>query len=165
MSTRVHRKGDSSKLHVRVLDTATGKVAETNASGVSEALVEAKRLLGIPRQTPKEEGALHSWREIAAYIGKSVRTVQRWESLLGFPVHKNGNSEVVAYRHELDAWTRRGFAAADHAAGNTVRDTNIAELHQRSSQLRDQAAKKIAAVSETFERTKRIYKNRYTAQS
>ena len=159
------RKGESSKLHVRVLDTATGRVAETNASGVSEALVEAKRLLGIPCETTEQDGALHSWREIADYVGKSVRTVQRWESLLGFPVHKNGNSEVVAYRHELDAWAGRGFAAADHAPGNTVRGTHIAELHQRSSQLRDEAAKKIAATSETFERTKRIYKNRYTAQS
>ena len=32
-----------------------------------------------------------SWKEIAAYLGKGVRTVQRWEAVLGLPVHHRRN--------------------------------------------------------------------------
>jgi Tol biopolymer transport system component len=50
---------------------------------------------------------LDSWKEIAAYLGRGVRTVQRWESEEGLPVHrlahdKGGN--VYARREELAAW-------------------------------------------------------------
>jgi len=55
---------------------------------------------------------LDSWKEIAAYLGRGVRTVQRWEREEGLPVHrlvhdKRGN--VYAQRDELAAWweTRR----------------------------------------------------------
>ena len=52
-------------------------------------------------------GRLDSWKEIAAYLGRGVRTVQRWEREEGLPVHrlvhdKRGN--VYAQRDELAAW-------------------------------------------------------------
>lgn len=50
---------------------------------------------------------LNSWKEIAAYLGRGVRTVQRWESDLGLPVHRpkgKDRSAVVAIAEELDAW-------------------------------------------------------------
>src|SRR6266536_4888682 len=60
---------------------------------------------------------LDSWKEIAAYLGRGVRTVQRWESDEGLPVHrlahdKGGN--VYARREELAAWweSRRRTLAA-----------------------------------------------------
>lgn len=52
---------------------------------------------------------LSSWKEIAGYVGRSVRTVQRWEREIGLPVHRpNAKSEgvVVALPAELDAWVR-----------------------------------------------------------
>ena len=52
---------------------------------------------------------LSSWKEIALYVGRSVRTVQRWEREIGLPVHRpNAKSEgvVVALPAELDAWVR-----------------------------------------------------------
>src|SRR5215468_10622613 len=48
-----------------------------------------------------------SWKEIAAYFHRSVRTVQRWERFEGMPVyrHSHGTGDsVFAYRHELNAW-------------------------------------------------------------
>lgn len=50
---------------------------------------------------------LDSWKGIAAYLGRGVRTVQRWEREEGLPVHrlahdKGGN--VYARREELAAW-------------------------------------------------------------
>lgn len=50
---------------------------------------------------------LKSWREIADYMGKGVRTVQRWEQDFGLPVHRGANSPrkaILARSSELDAW-------------------------------------------------------------
>ena len=50
---------------------------------------------------------LSSWKEIAQYLGRGVRTVQRWHSSLGLPVHgvnAKTRSRVFAYRAELDRW-------------------------------------------------------------
>jgi hypothetical protein len=50
---------------------------------------------------------LQSWKEIARYIGRAVRTVQRWE-LFGLPVRRlpgeSSKNPVYAIAHELDAW-------------------------------------------------------------
>jgi hypothetical protein len=55
---------------------------------------------------------LDSWKEIAAYLRRSVRTVTRWEREEGLPVHRHVHSKagsVFAYKSELDAWwTTRG---------------------------------------------------------
>jgi hypothetical protein len=51
--------------------------------------------------------ALTSWKEIAQYLGKGVRTVQRWERMLALPVRRPVGKDrgiVVAYTEELDAW-------------------------------------------------------------
>ncbi len=52
-------------------------------------------------------GVLNSWKEIAAYLGHSVRTLQRWEREAGLPVHRpyrRKRSSVVALKSEIDAW-------------------------------------------------------------
>lgn len=50
---------------------------------------------------------LSGWKEIANYLGKGVRTVQRYEVELGLPVRRPAGSScgsVVATKAELDAW-------------------------------------------------------------
>ena len=49
---------------------------------------------------------LTSWKEIAAHLGKGVRTVQRWERELALPVRRpnNGKHVVVATSEDLDQW-------------------------------------------------------------
>jgi hypothetical protein len=50
---------------------------------------------------------LNSWKEIAGYLGRGVRTVQRWEAQLGLPVHRpagKDHSAVLAFSTELDQW-------------------------------------------------------------
>ena len=53
------------------------------------------------------EERLDSWKEIAAYLRRDVRTVQRWEKNEGLPIHRHkhlrGNS-VFAYPKQLDDW-------------------------------------------------------------
>ena len=67
---------------------------------------------------------LDSWKEIATYLGRGVRTVQRWEREEGLPVHrltheKRGN--VYARREELAAWweSRRRTLAAQPERADT----------------------------------------------
>jgi tetratricopeptide (TPR) repeat protein len=50
---------------------------------------------------------LESWKEIAAYLRRSERTVRRWEEAEGLPVHRlrhEKRGSVYAYASELDAW-------------------------------------------------------------
>ena len=50
---------------------------------------------------------LHSWKEIASYTGRGVRTIQRYEMQLGFPVRRpsgSSRSAVLAFTNEIDAW-------------------------------------------------------------
>jgi hypothetical protein len=54
-----------------------------------------------------ERKILNSWKEIANYLGRGVRTVQRWEAHLGLPVHRpsgRDHSAVLAFSTELDQW-------------------------------------------------------------
>ncbi len=56
---------------------------------------------------PARPGRLNGWKEIAAYLDRGVRSVQRWEKTLGLPVRRigTGRGEVVyALTEELDAW-------------------------------------------------------------
>jgi len=53
---------------------------------------------------------LSSWKDIAAYMGRSVRTVQRWEQLFGLPVRRPSADDahiVLALKPEIDAWAGR----------------------------------------------------------
>lgn len=76
---------------------------------------------------------LDSWKSIAHYLGRSIRTVQRWSKGLRLPVYHvgacPGHSPVYAYTSELDAWFRK--IATDEAAisslpgpGVVVRDSS-----------------------------------------
>lgn len=50
---------------------------------------------------------LDSWKEIAAYLKREVRTVQLWEKNEALPVHRHvhkGRASVYAFKKELDAW-------------------------------------------------------------
>lgn len=59
--------------------------------------------------TTGREIRLTSWKEIAEYLGRSPRTVQRWLVEYGLPVHRIGGSSgpIFAYKDELDLWLRK----------------------------------------------------------
>jgi TolB-like protein len=63
-----------------------------------------------PEGSPLPEKKLVSWKEIAAHLGREVRTVQRWENTEGLPIHRHEHqkkSTVYAYAGELDAWFKK----------------------------------------------------------
>lgn len=61
-----------------------------------------------PEDSAPELGSrLESWKEIASYLGRDIRTAQRWEKSEGLPVHRQvheSGASVYAYTAELDAW-------------------------------------------------------------
>src|SRR5271156_4393065 len=78
----------------------------------SQSVVRAGEPMGDPafgtqlHEKPPED-QLDSWKEIAAYLGRDVTTVQRWEKCEKMPVHRHAHdkrSSVYALTSELDAW-------------------------------------------------------------
>jgi len=60
----------------------------------------------VPRLNPNRE-RLDSWKQIAVYLNREVRTVQRWEKREGLPVHRHTHlkgSTVYAFKTEIDVW-------------------------------------------------------------
>ena len=50
---------------------------------------------------------LNSWKEIAVYLGRGIRTAQRYERDFGLPVHRPSakmRASVIAFTDELDKW-------------------------------------------------------------
>jgi len=56
--------------------------------------------------TDQRSHLLTSWKEIAIFLGKGVRTAQRWERELQLPVRRPGNGKhiVWAVTSELEDW-------------------------------------------------------------
>jgi hypothetical protein len=55
----------------------------------------------------RKENILTSWKEIAAYLDRDVRTCVRWEQRYGLPVHRlerDSKAKVFAYKDQIDAW-------------------------------------------------------------
>jgi hypothetical protein len=64
-------------------------------------------------------GRLDSWKEIAVYLHREVRTAERWEKREGLPVHRHihpNASSVYAFKHEIDAWLHSRRRAASQPA-------------------------------------------------
>lgn len=60
-----------------------------------------------PMATGNLADRLDSWKEIASYLRRDVRTVQRWEKKEGLPVHRHLHDKlgsIYAYRNELTDW-------------------------------------------------------------
>lgn len=65
---------------------------------------------------------LNDWKEIAAFFKRDERTVRRWESQRGLPVHRvpgGARNLVYAYESELDAWLRNSGATSPNRSGAT----------------------------------------------
>jgi len=68
---------------------------------------------------PEPDDRLNSWKEIAAFLGRTVRTVQRWEKTEGLPLRRGGpgrRGAVVASKREISDWwegRRRALQPSD----------------------------------------------------
>jgi len=86
------------------------------------------------------ETPVRGWKEIAAFLGTSSRSAQRWERELGMPVHRlreTTGSVVSAYPSELEVW-RRGLSAelAAQAGADTEPGEGLERVLPRRAWLR-----------------------------
>lgn len=68
-----------------------------------------------------DKDRLDSWKEIAVYLRREVRTVQRWEKREGLPIQRHVHataSSVCAFKDEIDAWLRSRSRASSEPAAN-----------------------------------------------
>lgn len=66
---------------------------------------------------------LDSWKEIAAHLGRDIRTVHRWERGEGLPVHRHLHDKlgsVYAYGDELDRWRSARSTRPDESGVTTA---------------------------------------------
>jgi TolB-like protein len=67
---------------------------------------------------------LDSWKEIAAFMHRDVRTVQRWEKKEGMPVHRHQHDKlgsIYASRAELTHWFDTRQQSSPAAAGDKIK--------------------------------------------
>ena len=81
---------------------------------------ENELILSARTRLEPDADCLDSWKEIAGYLHRTVRTAQRWERHEGLAVHRHRHkkaSSVYALKHEVDAWLKsRSPDRADSAA-------------------------------------------------
>ncbi len=87
---------------------------------------------GTSRDKSKDAGLsvperrLDSWKEIAAFLGRTERTAKRWEATQGLPIRRvpsSGRGSVFAYEHELRNWLDGVEAKGPTAAGSSQSET------------------------------------------
>jgi hypothetical protein len=70
-------------------------------------------------ELPEPDDRLNSWKEIAAFLGRTVRTVQRWEKHDGLPLRRGGpgrHRAVTASKRDISAWWERRKDVLEDAA-------------------------------------------------
>ena len=115
--------------------------------------------MGTDRPNLSNE-VLNSWKEIAQYLNRGIRTVQRWERELNLPVRRaraQGRSPVLAIRSELDLWLKNRLIKRQQSANNgnsrAASESLISfnrELLLASRQLREQVARSQIELSEAI---------------
>lgn len=111
------------------------------------------QILHTPRGPMRKTAMAHQqsrffsgWKEIATYMGKGVRTVQRYERDLGLPVRRPAGGttgSVVATKAELDGWItaspiREAFKLTRHQPTSVPITASIKTGLAEMSRLREQ---------------------------
>jgi len=100
----------------------------------------------VPPENVFRSEILSGWKDIAAYLRKGVRTVQRYERELSLPVRRPAGKSmgsVIATKAELDGWLaaaplQKVFQLSQDSVGKNGIDTRAAlnELNRNVEELR-----------------------------
>ncbi len=126
---------------------------------------------------PSRAAVLNTWKEIAAYLGRGVRTVQRYEHDLGLPVRRprgTSRSAVIALTTDLDEWLRcTPRSALDSASAKEALPHVVTALHESEREkddlrrlcheLRSANAEALRALFDTIRQTHELL--RFTRQA
>lgn len=119
--------------------------------------------LRISSESPPPPASLHilnSWKEIASYLGRGVRTTQRYEQKLGLPVHRPAGRErsaVVAFADELERWLRnapsRNATYLNPGNGDSAVGPELSDIH-----LKNDVRSELARAKKEMERAHAEYR-------
>src|SRR6516165_10550264 len=117
-------------------------------------LMAASRIHPRRENPPSSERGepLEGWKQIAAYLKRDVRTVQRWERTEQFPVRRQMHrklASVLAFKDELDRWIEQRCSLQSEKAGTT--SLPAYELYLKGRQLFHQFRRK------NFERAREMF--------
>ncbi len=116
----------------------------------------------------QQQSTFTTWKEIADYIGKGIRTVQRWEARLGLPIQRPNEHYrgiVCASRDDLDNWLRTQWKAGARSTGITIVRHNdeplqlSRELRKRLTLLRCEVQSSCVRLKDTLNETAHIIKS------
>ena len=126
-------------------------------------ILENRTMKERPRKNERSQ-FLSGWKEIANYLGKGTRTVQRYESQFGLPVRRPAGKpwgSVVATRGELDAWVNASSIREAYRLTTPVSDSayptreirrglaEMTRLREQMFQLRKEVTKSIRMLHES----------------
>ena len=102
----------------------------------------------MPRQEITQLETLSGWKEIANYLGKGVRTIQRYECELGLPIRRPAGKSmgsVIATKAEIDAWInaspiREAFRLSLHGVDSTEKVRGLKQQVKELHRLREESA-------------------------
>lgn len=100
---------------------------------VATANRETPNLASTNAGPVRQSATLTGWKEIGNFVGRGVRTVQRWQTELELPVHRVRNSPrspVFAFTSELDWWMQK------RAMSNASTHPLVPPEHQTSFTIR-----------------------------
>lgn len=97
------------------------------------------------RKKMEEPRFLSGWKEIANYLGKGVRTVQRYERQMGLPARRPAGrprAAVIATKAEIDAWVaaspiRHEFRLArqEFASSRSSLSSGLKKMHRLAAEM------------------------------
>lgn len=105
-----------------------------------------------------KDGALTSWKEIARYLARGIRTVQRWEAELGLPVRRpqgKKRGSVMALRHEIDEWLKACPVSIQEQIGDLPQQLAGAEDDKESGAPHSQLLQEFRRLRESLDRTQK----------
>jgi hypothetical protein len=117
---------------------ATDRTSERTRAGIQFS-VDLLRTFSVGSRSGRigSRTFLTGWNEIGEYLGKGVRTVQRWEHQ-GLPVRRSGEGRkatVLALPEELDAWVQNQKL---RSGSNVSVDQTIKALRTENANLQRQ---------------------------
>jgi adenylate cyclase len=95
---------------------------------------------------------LEGWKQIAAYLKRDVRTIQRWERAEQFPVRRQMHrklASVLAFKDELDRWVEQRCSLQNKESPATT--LRVYELYLKGRQLFHQFRRR------NFERAREMF--------
>lgn len=90
-----------------------------------------------PDESFLQPACLASRKEVAAHLGKGIRTVQRSEGQIGLPVERSSGDRVRVSRSKLDRWLKDNWVSTRQqmpAANSGQRTFRISKLIEKCQQ-------------------------------